>query len=69
MELVADWTGWKPVIVEEANPGVYEVVVRLPVGTHRFAFRVNGEWRTPEGHATEPDGYGGRHAVVRVAGR
>lgn len=68
VELVADWTGWQPVAVPEADRGTYPVEVQLAPGTYRFAFLVNGRWTVPPGYPTEPDEYGGRRAVLRVAG-
>lgn len=66
VELLADWTEWEPQTVAEVRPGRYEVQVRLPSGTHRFVFRVNGEWRVPDGVETEPDDFGGQQGVIRV---
>lgn len=66
VELLGDWTGWKPVVVPERRPGEFALDVALPTGTHRFLFRVDGKWRVPEGFATEPDEFGGRRAVIRV---
>ena len=66
VELLADWTGWEPRSVPETERGIYSLDVRLPAGNHRFLFRVDGEWRVPEGYPTERDEFGGRRAVVRV---
>lgn len=66
VELLADWTGWESRPVPETAAGEYAVAVALPAGLHRFLFRVDGEWRIPDGFSTEPDGFGGKHAVIRV---
>jgi hypothetical protein len=67
VELLADWTNWRPNPVLEASPGVYPVDVELAPGIHRFAFRVDGRWTVPPGYPTEPDEFGGRRALLRVA--
>lgn len=69
VELAGDWNGWRPQPVAETAPGVFVARVALPPGRHRFAFRVDGRWTTPPGFDTVPDGFGGRSAVIRVAGR
>ena len=67
VELIGDWTDWQPVGVEETAPGRYVADVELSPGVHRFGFLVDGRWTVPEGYPTEPDEYGGRRAVLRVA--
>jgi hypothetical protein len=67
VEVMGDWSGWRPLPVPEVAPGEYAREVVLEPGVYRFAFRVNGRWTLPPEHATEPDEYGGRRAVLRVA--
>ena len=67
VELLADWNGWRPEAVVEAEPGRYAVSPRLEPGVYRFAFRVNGKWRTPDGFEVEPDEFGGERALLRVS--
>lgn len=66
VELIGDWTDWRPIAVEETAPGRYVADVELSPGVHRFGFLVDGRWTVPEGYPTEPDEYGGRRAVLRV---
>lgn len=66
VELYADWNGWKAQRLEESAPGRYPVEVRLEPGLYRFALKVDGEWRVPEGFAAEEDGFGGKRALLRV---
>jgi hypothetical protein len=69
VEVAGGWNAWRPEPVRETEPGVYVARVALGPGRHRFAFRVDGRWTTPAGYETVADGFGGRSAVVRVAGR
>lgn len=68
VELLADWNDWQPQAVPEAAPGVYRIDMDLSPGTYRFALRVNGRWELPPEYESEPDEFGGRRAVLRVAG-
>jgi len=68
VELLADWNDWQPEPVAGRGDGVHEVWLQLPPGAYRFIFRVDGEWRVPEGYDTEPDDFGGRSAVIHVPG-
>jgi hypothetical protein len=67
VELMGDWSGWRALPVPEVAPGEYAREVVLEPGVYRFGFRVDGRWTLPPEHATEPDEYGGRRAVLRVA--
>ncbi|HEX6069390.1 MAG TPA: glycogen-binding domain-containing protein [Longimicrobiaceae bacterium] len=67
VEVMGDWSGWRALPVPEVAPGEYAREVVLEPGVYRFAFRVDGRWTLPPEHPTEPDEYGGRRAVLRVA--
>lgn len=69
VEVLGEWNDWQPQRLREIRPGEYELQASLDPGLHRFLLRVNGEWQVPEGFATEPDEYGGRRALLRVAER
>lgn len=66
VEILGDWTDWRPEEAREVAPGVYAVQVELEPGVYRFSLRVDGRWDVPPGYETEPDGFGGRRAVLRV---
>ncbi|HET8654435.1 MAG TPA: glycogen-binding domain-containing protein [Longimicrobiaceae bacterium] len=67
VEVAGDWNGWRPQPLPERSSGVYAIALHLAPGVHRFLVRVDGEWRVPPGYATEPDDFGRRRALVRVA--
>jgi hypothetical protein len=66
VEIVGDFTGWRPEPVREVEAGRYVYPARLAPGRYRFVFRVDGETRLPGGFQSEPDAFGGRSAVVSV---
>jgi 1,4-alpha-glucan branching enzyme len=69
VQLCGDWNGWKPEPARRASNGVWYVDLALEPGEYRYAFRVNGAWRVPEGAVAVDDGFGGRAAYVTVPRR
>lgn len=67
--IAGDWNQWQEVVTARANNGVWYVDVPLVAGEYRYAFRVDGEWRVPEGAARIDDGFGGMSALVIVSGQ
>ncbi len=67
------WDPQGPALREE-RPGVYQIVLDLAPGTHRFQLVVRSpdgteRWLAPPGLARyEPDGFGGRNGVVEITG-
>lgn len=67
--LVGDFNGWDPAAtpLHREGDGWWRTALRLPAGTHLYAYVVDGAWRTPpEATATAPDGFGGSNGVLVV---
>lgn len=68
VEVLGDFTNWKPIDATRAENGVWYVDLRIPPGDYRYAFRVNGStWRVPEGVVAMDDDFGGKSARLVVA--
>lgn len=70
--LVGDFNGWDP----RANPlrpagdGWWQAEVRLPAGSHQYAYLVDGRSVTPaDAEITVDDGFGGENGLIRVESR
>lgn len=68
VHLAGDFTGWEPSYeLQEAQPGVWTVVVPLSAGVHDYAFVVDGEQWTPDPLATQvDDGFGGQNSRLSL---
>jgi hypothetical protein len=67
VELVGDWTGWRPVPLKRVSDGRWTLRVNLAPGVHRFNLVVDGErWIVPEGSAAVDDGFGGKTSLLVV---
>ena len=67
--MIGSWDGWAASTPLHATgqPGLWEVWLDLPIGTHRYRFLVDGRPVTPsEAARTVPDDFGGRDAVIDV---
>jgi hypothetical protein len=70
VRVIGSWDGWAASTPLRATgqPGLWEVWLDLPPGTHRYRFLVDGRAITPsDGAHTLPDDFGGRDAVVDVS--
>lgn len=66
VELIADFTNWKPVELERAGD-VWRLQHALSSGLHRLMMRIDGgEWTTPANLPTTTDALGGVVALVTV---
>lgn len=68
VSVAGDWSAWQHQTATRGDNGVWYVDVALPEGEYRYAFRVDGAWRVPEGAAQADDGFGGKSAFVTVRG-
>lgn len=68
VEVLGDFTNWKPVGATRApGGGAWFVDLRIPPGRYRYAFRVDGAtWRIPDGAAAVDDDFGGKSALLEV---
>ena len=69
VRVIGSWDGWAASTPLHATgqPGLWEVWLDLPIGTHRYRFLVDGRPVTPsEAARTVPDDFGGRDAVIDV---
>jgi hypothetical protein len=66
---IGSWDGWvaSTPLHATGQPGLWEVWLNLPRGTHRYRFLVDGRAiAPPDGAATLPDDFGGRDAAIDV---
>jgi hypothetical protein len=69
VRVIGSWDGWAASTPLHATgqPGLWEVWLELPRGTHRYRFLVDGRAvAPPDGAVTLPDDFGGRDAVIDV---
>ncbi|MBN1893319.1 alpha amylase N-terminal ig-like domain-containing protein [bacterium] len=65
-----DWDGGRHEMQDRDGDGLFETNLLLPAGRYLYKFVVDGEWLTdPEAKEFEPDGRGGRNAVLIVDNR
>ena len=62
-----DWNGGRNEMQDRDGDGLFETSLLLPTGRYLYKFVVDGQWLTdPEAKEYEPDGRGGRNAVLTV---
>jgi len=69
VSLVGDFNGWDPAAhpLRPGGDGWWQVEVRLPAGSHLYAYLVDGETVPPaDAEALVDDGFGGRNGLVWV---
>ncbi len=67
VELMGDFTDWRPVRLAEASPGIWEITLRVPPGIHRVNVRVDGgPWLVPLGTRTQQDDFGGAVGILVI---
>ena len=69
VRVIGSWDGWAASTPLHATgqPGLWEVWLSLPRGTHRYRFLVDGRTvAPPDAERTIPDDFGGRDAVIDV---
>ncbi len=68
VELLGDFTLWKPVPMKEVGR-TWSLEMEVPPGTYHFGFQVDGAWYLPEGAADAvPDEWGRRSATLVIEG-
>jgi len=67
VEVVGDWTGWKPLVMQRAPDGAWVLRTVLPSGVYRFNLVIDGDrWIVPEGVPTVDDGFGSQSGLLIV---
>ncbi|HSY82170.1 MAG TPA: hypothetical protein VK807_10420 [Gemmatimonadaceae bacterium] len=69
VELMADFTDWRPMSMIEIRPGLYQVTLREAIrsGPHRVNLRVdNGDWSVPKELPPVVDDFGGKAGALVV---
>lgn len=69
VSLVGDFNGWNPAAhpLKPVQDGWWEVEVRLPAGSHTYAYLVDGSAVTPtDAEVVVDDGFGGKNGLIRV---
>lgn len=69
VEVAGDFNDWTPARATRANNGVWYVDLAIPPGQYRYAFKVDGQWRVPDGATAVDDGFGGKSAWLTVRDR
>ncbi len=67
--VVSDFNRWDPDVhrLQPVGDGWWQLEVRLPAGSHQYAYWIDGILITPpEADITVDDGFGGRNGVLRV---
>ena len=67
IELIGDFTGWRPLALERAADGGWEITLELAPGVYRMNLRVDGgAWGVPPGLPAITDDFGGAVGVLRI---
>jgi hypothetical protein len=67
VELVGDFTGWKPVAMSSVSTDEWEATIAMTPGVHRLNLRVDGDaWRAPPGIETVEDEFNGQVGVIVI---
>ncbi|MGH7720774.1 MAG: glycogen-binding domain-containing protein [Gemmatimonadaceae bacterium] len=69
VELMGDFTDWRPVALARGGGGLWAVTLPVAPGTHRVNVRVNGgSWLVPPGATAVKDEFNGLVGVIIVGG-
>lgn len=67
VEVMGDFTGWKPVRLENSDPGWWTGSFRIEPGIHEMNVRVDGgNWIVPRGIPSRKDEFGGNVGIVLI---
>jgi hypothetical protein len=67
VEVIGDFTEWRPVLCPEVAPGVFALAVPRTHGVYRIDVRVDGgPWAVPPGLVAVPDDFGGEVGLLVV---
>lgn len=67
VELSGDFTGWRPVRLQQRSADEWSLTMPIPAGTHRANVRIDGErWVAPPGTTEVDDDFNGRVGLFVV---
>lgn len=67
VQIVGDFTGWKPMTMRKRSNGSYVVVLPLDSGAHEYKFLVDGQWHAdPDNHCWAPNVHGTMNSIAMV---
>jgi hypothetical protein len=67
LDLMGDFTGWKPVALRKSADGWWTVSLPITPGIHEMNARMDGgRWVTPPGLAVKSDEFGGSVAILVI---
>ncbi|HXE57942.1 MAG TPA: glycogen-binding domain-containing protein, partial [Gemmatimonadales bacterium] len=67
VQLMADFTAWRPAELHPCGEGAWEILLPLAPGTYRVAIRLDeGPWTAPAGLPSVESEFGGRVGVLVV---
>jgi 5'-AMP-activated protein kinase regulatory beta subunit len=68
VQLIGDFTDWKPQLMTRQKDGSFVAVVTLSSGNHEYKFFVDGQWRVdPDNSAWALNPFGTLNSVVTVS--
>jgi hypothetical protein len=70
--LVGDFNGWDPTVnpLRPTGDGWWQAEVRLPAGSHQYAYFIDGKTVAPaDAEITVDDGFGGKNGLISVEAR
>ncbi|MGQ0714972.1 MAG: glycogen-binding domain-containing protein [Gemmatimonadaceae bacterium] len=69
VELMGDFTDWRPMVLERGADDHFAVRIRLPAGSYRINVRVDGGmWTAPPGTTPVADEYNGAAGLLVIGG-
>lgn len=67
VQLVADFTDWRPVAMRKQKNGDYVCIVPLGSGTYEYKFIIDGQWQMDsDNHCWAPNPFGTMNSVAQV---
>ena len=67
VELMGDFTDWRPLVMHREGDGHFAARVRLPAGSYRINVRVDGgAWMAPPGTTPVADEYNGAAGLLVI---
>jgi hypothetical protein len=67
VELAADFTDWRPVLLQPSGDDGWRTVLPIPPGLHRLAVRFDdGTWQAPPGSRPIQNEFGGEVTEIVV---
>lgn len=67
VQLVGDFTHWKPVPMKKQKDGMFSLDMSMPAGTYEYKFLVDGKWvPDPDNSVSAINPFGSINSVARL---